>query len=80
MCANLFSGIVGLRGFDMAQIIVPEPNTNLLYPRTVLPTLRAVLPAGETVLACAVLGAVENGAAKWQYIPKEAAEYAKLAE
>jgi hypothetical protein len=58
---------------------VPEPNTNLLYPRTVLPTLRAEIPSGETVLVCAVLGAVEDGMEKWRNIPKEAKQYAKLA-
>ena len=80
ICGNMTSGIVGLRGFETGQIVVPEPNTNLLYPRTVLPTLRAEIPSGKTVLVCAVLGAVEDGMAKWGNIPKEAAEYAKLAE
>ncbi len=80
VCGNLVSGIVNLHGYEASQIVVPEPNTNLLYPRTVLPTLRAEIPAGETVLVSAVLGAAEDGMAKWQNIPKEAAVYAKLAE
>ncbi len=80
VCGKLVSGIVSLRGYALSQIVVPEPNTNLLYPRTVLPTLRAEIPSGETVLACAVLGAVEDGMAKWENLPKEAAEYAKLGQ
>ena len=80
VCANLASGIVNLQGFESAVIITPEPNTNLLYPRTVLPTLKAQIPAGETVLVCAVLGAVQDGMEKWRNIPKEATSYANLAE
>jgi hypothetical protein len=80
VCQNLVSGIVNLCGYGPAQIVVPEPNTNLLYPRTVLPTLKAVIPVGETVLVSAVLGAVEDGLNKWQNIPKEAVQYAKLAQ
>jgi hypothetical protein len=75
---ELFSGVVGLRGFASAQIVTPEPNTNLFYPRTLLPTLRAELPQGETVLVSAVLGAAEDGFQKWQSCPKEAASYADL--
>ena len=80
VCGNLASGIVSLLGFLRAEIVAPEPNTNLFHPRTVLPTLRAEIPSGETVLMCAVLGAVEDGLLKWQEIPKEAAEYAGLGQ
>jgi hypothetical protein len=75
---ELFSGVAGLRGFTSAQIVTPEPNTNLFYPRTLLPSLRAELPQGETVLVSAVLGAAEDGFQKWQSCPKEAASYADL--
>lgn len=75
---GLFSGIAGLCGYASAEIIVPEPNTNLLYQRTVLPTLRAEVGPGETVLVCAVLGAAKGGPEKWADMPGEAAEYAKL--
>lgn len=33
------------------------PNSNLLHPRTALPTLRGAHPPGRHWLACAVLGA-----------------------
>ena len=33
----------------------PPPNTNLVAPRTVVPQLFAELPAGTTILACAVI-------------------------
>ncbi len=48
------TAIFALRGYGSGEVILPEPNTNLMVPRTVLPTLRAALPAGETVLLCAV--------------------------
>ena len=48
------SAIFALRGYGAGEVIHPEPNTNLMYARTVLPTLRADLPAGETTLLCAV--------------------------
>jgi len=63
------SGIMALRGYDRGEALAPEPNTNLLYPRTVIPTLHAVIPAGETLLVCAVLGAVKSE--MWQAMPKE---------
>ncbi len=75
---TLTSGIVGIKGFSAAEMITPEPNTNLLYPRTLLPTLRAELPIGETILVSAVLGAVKDGQTKWQTLPKEVEAYAKL--
>jgi len=80
VCNDLTSGIASLLGFASAKIVVPEPNTNLLYPRTVLPTLMAEVPSGETVLVCAVLGAVEDGLIKWKDFPKEASAYAKLGQ
>jgi len=48
------SGIFALSGYETGVMIWPEPNTNLMYPRTVLPMLRGTLPAGKSVLMCAV--------------------------
>ena len=48
------SAIFALKGYQKTEVVGCEPNTNLMYPRTVLPTLRAELPAGETTLLCAV--------------------------
>jgi len=50
------SGIRGLRGYDRPELVVPNANTNLLHPRTVIPTLLADLEPGVHWLACAVWG------------------------
>ncbi len=70
VCKNLVSGITSIRGYTHAQMVTPEPNTNLLFVRTVLPTLRAEILPGETVLICAVLGAAEDGLIKWENMPE----------
>ena len=57
-----------------------EPNTNLLYPRTVIPTLHAKIPAGETVLISLVLGAVTDARAKWANGPGEEDVHAAMGE
>ena len=48
------SAVFAMQGYDRGEVIDTEPNTNLMYPRTVLPTLRAEIAPGETVLLCAV--------------------------
>ena len=50
------SGIKALSGYSSAIIVRPEPNTNLMAPRTLLPTLTAALAPGNHTLACAVTG------------------------
>jgi hypothetical protein len=50
------SGIKGLLGYGKAELIWPNANTNLLRPRTVLPTLTASLEPGTYLLASAVYG------------------------
>lgn len=50
------SAIKGLMGYTKAQLISPNANTNLLHPRTVLPTLTASLEPGVHWLASAVYG------------------------
>ncbi len=50
------SGIFAVEGYQKGSVIATEPNTNLMYPRTVLPMLTASLPAGEHALCCAVFG------------------------
>ncbi len=54
------SAIFALSGYTGARVVIPEPNTSLMYPRTVLPTLTASLPAGESLLSCAVLGTPDS--------------------
>lgn len=50
------SGVKGLVGYGKAELIWPNANTNLLHPRTVLPTLTASLEPGIHWLASAVYG------------------------
>lgn len=55
------SGIHGLLGYDEGLMVYPNANTNLLHPRTVLPTLVAALEPGTHLLAAAVYGQPGNG-------------------
>ena len=48
------SAIFAVSGYEKGEVIHAEPNTNLMYPRTVIPMLRASLHPGRTVLVCAV--------------------------
>ncbi|OOC58823.1 DUF2264 domain-containing protein [Paenibacillus ihbetae] len=50
------SSVHGLLGYDAAELIYPQANTNLLHPRTVIPTLRARLDPGTHWLVSAVYG------------------------
>ncbi|NQX45134.1 DUF2264 domain-containing protein [Paenibacillus tritici] len=50
------SGIRGLTGYMRAELIWPNANTNLLRPRTVLPTLTASLEPGIHWLVSAIYG------------------------
>ena len=54
------SAIYALEGYERGEVIHTEPNTNLIWPRCVLPTLRAEIPAGETVLRCAVFADTQD--------------------
>lgn len=48
------SAIFAIAGYERGDIIWPDVNTNLMHPRTVIPTLHAAIPAGTTTLICAV--------------------------
>ncbi len=50
------SGILNVDGDRETTIIEPMPNTNLIHPRTVIPTLVGHLEPGQHRLVCAVLG------------------------
>ncbi|MEV6108246.1 DUF2264 domain-containing protein [Streptomyces sp. NPDC051940] len=56
------SGVRDLYGARTGEVVRPCANTNVLRPRTLLPTLRARHEPGEHWLACAVLG-TRDGAA-----------------
>ncbi|MEV4381404.1 DUF2264 domain-containing protein [Streptosporangium sp. NPDC049644] len=48
--------IEDLRGARSGELVLPLPGTNVIVPRTVIPTLRGEHEPGEHWLACAVLG------------------------
>lgn len=50
------SGIHGLIGYGKAELIYLNANTNVLHPRTVLPSLLADLEPGSHLLASAICG------------------------
>ena len=50
------SGLLDLAGDRAGRLVRPDPNSNLLAPRTVIPTLLGRHGPGEHWLACAVLG------------------------
>ena len=54
------SAVFAVAGYEGAEVIEAEPNTSLMYPRTLIPTLRAKLAPGEARLVCAVCAA-EDG-------------------
>jgi hypothetical protein len=47
-------GMVSYRGFDTTELVYPNANTNLLHPRTVIPTLTATLAPGRHWLLSAI--------------------------
>lgn len=52
------SVIFALQGYERGEVIHVEPNTNMMVPRTVLPTLHAKIRPGDTTLICAVYAAM----------------------
>jgi hypothetical protein len=56
------SSIENILGFDRAEIVRPEPNTNVLFDRTLLPVLGASLEPGDHVLVSLVGGVTESEA------------------
>jgi hypothetical protein len=50
------SGIVNVIGERSPEMILAAPNTNVLYPSSVIPTLKGAISKGETWLISAVLG------------------------
>jgi hypothetical protein len=57
-----WSGIRNLQSDREGKVVCTDPNTNLLHPRAVLPTLVGKHKAGTHWLVCAVLGLPGEGA------------------
>jgi hypothetical protein len=53
-------GIAGIEGYGEAALIHAQSNTNLMHPRTAIPTLEAKLTAGEHWLVSAVYGETDS--------------------
>lgn len=76
-CARAFypwgcTGIVNLEGQREGVMVQAHPNTNVMYSRTVIPTLKGQIGRGETWLACAVLGTgtQEECGREWDRCPE----------
>ena len=65
------SGVRNLSGYIGGTVVMPEPNTNLMEPRTLIPTLTAKLEPGRHVLRSAVLGTVTGGRGLLEHPPTE---------
>ena len=65
------SGVRNLSGYTGGTVVVPEPNTNLMAQRTLIPTLTAKLEPGRHVLRSAVLGTVTGGCELLEHLPTE---------
>jgi hypothetical protein len=61
-----WSGLCDLRGQRTGEVVRVSPNTNLLFPRSYLPTLKGEHEPGEHWLVCAVVGRREL--AGWQEV------------
>ena len=72
------SGVLSLAGYDKGIVVMPEPNTNLMAPRTLLPTLTARLEPGTHVLASAVYGTRTGSREALEQPPTEVLDYGKL--
>ena len=53
-CRRGSCAIFAVAGYGAGEVVEAEPNTSLMYPRTLIPTLRARLELGEARLVCAV--------------------------
>jgi hypothetical protein len=64
------SGIKSLLGGGNAELIYPNSNTNILHSRTVIPTIKARINPGTSVLVSAVFGETEESYYKtWEEAP-----------
>ncbi|MBQ3477907.1 MAG: DUF2264 domain-containing protein [Clostridia bacterium] len=74
-CDKGSCAIFALSGYDGGEVVEAEPNTSLMVPRTLIPTLRAKLLPGTTRLVCAVC-ATEDGTLP-ETIPQEVTRLAQ---
>ncbi len=70
--ADALSGLVDPRGSRRGAIRAQDTNTNLLHPRTVVPTLETKLESGTRLLTTAVLGTLSPETGEWNAPPSVA--------
>ena len=70
------SAIWALEGYSRGEVIITEPNTNLMEPRCVLPTLHSRIEPGEHTLLCAVY--TDAAERMPERIPEEVRNLARL--
>ncbi|MBN2533452.1 MAG: DUF2264 domain-containing protein [Spirochaetales bacterium] len=63
-----FSGIVDVYKKQRGKIIIANPNSNIIHPRTLIPTLLGEYTSGEYFLGCAVMAHPDPGKGEklWQ--------------
>jgi hypothetical protein len=64
------SGIIPIRGHWKMNPLEPEPNTNVLFNRTVLPTLTTKIEPGKALLISIVLGCEATDAVSLTEVPQ----------
>ena len=69
------TGVYAVAGYERGEVIRPEPNTNLMFPRTLIPTLHASIGSGRTRLVCAVYAATGDDVP--ESIPEEVLKIAQ---
>ncbi len=80
-----WSGLIDLpiesKATRHGEIVRAEPNTNLLYPRTLIPTLIGAHEPGEHWLACGVIAVPgsTNPDRYWQFPPLMELDHANRA-
>lgn len=65
------SGVKALQGYKKGEVIRPEPNTNLMASRTLLPVLRVQLAPGRHRLCCVVYGSPSTEITTFKNIPQK---------
>ena len=59
-CERGSCAMFAVSGYDRGEVVEAEANTNLIYPRTLIPTLMAAIQPGETKLVCAVCASEDD--------------------
>jgi hypothetical protein len=65
------SGIRDLAGERYAAVIPAQPNTNVIHPRTLVPTLLGRYPAGRHLIVTAVFATAEEDEVPQWHAPPE---------